>query len=131
MLYKTKLIIWIRKTCNIYKENQQTIHIYYYCLWKILTFHKSSQDNHFIKYSTMRRMTYIKKILTSTNMQILLLTPTKMQILCLTPKTSNIVQVNLHLSFIIWIFISKKNYIVIIDIVIILKNIYNMFIYIK
>ena len=45
-----------------------------------------------------------------------------MQILCLTPKTSNIVEVNLNISFIIYLIIIKKIDIVIIDIVIILKK---------
>ena len=41
----------------------------------------------------------------------------------LTPKTSNIVQVNLNISFIIFLIITKnKFYIVIIDIVIIFKK---------
>ena len=31
-----------------------------------------------------------------------------MQILCLTPKTFNIVQVNLNISFIIYLIITKK-----------------------
>ena len=73
-------------------------------------------------------MTYIEKklhltLLTPTNMQILWLTPTKMQILCLTPKTSNIVKVNLNISLIKYLIITKKKiYIVIIDIVIIFKK---------
>ena len=41
-------------------------------------------------------------------MQILLLTPTKIQILCLMPKIFNIVQVNLNLSFMMYLIITKK-----------------------
>ena len=36
------------------------------------------------------------------------LTPTKMKILCLTPKTSNILKINLDISFIIYLVITKK-----------------------